>query len=99
MAFMTLPPNTSNVQLDEMRKAFFAGAQHLFASIMGILEPGAEPTEKDLVRMDHIDKELREFVSKMKAELDAPSRHWCAICGRLASQLHIDQAHRGAGAQ
>ena len=51
------------VQLQEMRNAFFAGAQHLFSSIMTILEPDAEPTEKDMERMDLIDKELRAFIN------------------------------------
>lgn len=51
------------VQLQEMRNAFFAGAQHLFSSIMTILEPDAEPTDKDLERMDLIDKELRSFIN------------------------------------
>lgn len=50
-------------QLQEMRNAFFAGAQHLFSSIMTILEPDAEPTDKDLERMDLIDKELRAFIN------------------------------------
>lgn len=49
-------------QLREMRMAFFAGAQHLFSSIMTIMEPGSEPTDKDLERMDLIDRELREFI-------------------------------------
>src|SRR5690606_29496803 len=45
-------------QLDQLRSAFFAGAQHLFGSIMGILDPGEEPTERDLRRMDLINHEL-----------------------------------------
>lgn len=55
-------PAASQAQLDEMRMAFFAGAQHLFASILTVLEPGADPTEADLKRMSLIDVELREFV-------------------------------------
>ena len=51
------------IQLEEMRNAFFAGAQHLFSSIMTILDPGADPTDKDLERMDLIDKELRAFIN------------------------------------
>ncbi len=51
------------VQLEEMRNAFFAGAQHLFSSIMTILDPGAEPTDKDLERMDAIDRELKAFIN------------------------------------
>lgn len=50
-------------QLQEMRNAFFAGAQHLFSSIMTVLDPGAEPTDKDLERMDLIDRELKAFIN------------------------------------
>lgn len=50
-----------DIQRKEMRKAYMLGAQHLFASIMGILDPGAEPTEKDLKRMDLIHNELEAF--------------------------------------
>ncbi|MBB3396840.1 hypothetical protein [Rhizobium sp. BK060] len=57
-----VPLDASPTQLEEMRNAFFAGAQHLFASIMTILEPDAEPTEKDLDRMSLIDAELRAFI-------------------------------------
>jgi hypothetical protein len=45
-----------------MRGAFFAGAQHLFASIMVIMDPGAEPTAADLARMSQIHEELERFV-------------------------------------
>lgn len=51
-----------------MRKAFFAGAQHLYASIMSFLEPGQEPTEKDEKRMEAIDKELRDYYEQFKKE-------------------------------
>lgn len=64
----TIPADAPQIQLDEMRNAFFAGAQHLFGSIMGILDPGAEPTENDLKRLDLIDKELREFISQFMAK-------------------------------
>lgn len=57
-----IPKDASPTQLEEMRSAFFAGAQHLFACITDILDPGEEPTEKDLQRMDQIDKELRRFI-------------------------------------
>ena len=62
----SIPTNAPQTQLDEMRNAFFAGAQHLFASIMGILEEGAEPTEADLRRMDQIDRELKVFIASYK---------------------------------
>lgn len=63
-----LPPDASPIQLQEMRKAFFAGAQHLFASIMSFLEEGQEPTNKDLDRMTLIHKELEEFVKELKQQ-------------------------------
>ena len=56
------------VQLDEMRQAFFAGAQHLFASIMTVLDSESEPTERDMRRMDSIDKELRGFIADYTAK-------------------------------
>lgn len=58
-----IPLDAPAIQLEEMRNAFFAGAQHLFSSIMTILEPDAEPTEKDLERMDLIDRELKAFIN------------------------------------
>ena len=53
-------------QVLETRRAFFAGAQHLFGSIMGILDPGSEPTDADLARMDNIDRELRRFADEIR---------------------------------
>lgn len=49
-------------QLREMRMAFFAGAQHLFGSIMTIMDEDREPTENDLRRMDLINTELEKFI-------------------------------------
>jgi hypothetical protein len=55
-------------QLREMRIAFFAGAQHLFGSIMTILDPDDEPTAADLKRLDDINDELNDFLADiMKA--------------------------------
>ena len=61
-----IPLDASALQLEEMRNAFFAGAQHLFASIMDIMDEDREPTEKDMQRMDLIDKELRVFIETYK---------------------------------
>jgi hypothetical protein len=67
LRYLSIPAGAPQIQIDEMQMAFFAGAQHLFASIMGILEPGdTEPTEKDLRRMDLIDAELKKFLAEMK---------------------------------
>jgi hypothetical protein len=57
------------VQLEEMKKAFFAGAQHLFSSIMTILDEDKEPTDADLKRMSLISDELDTFGKQFKEEL------------------------------
>lgn len=56
-----IPLNAPAVQLSEMRMAYMAGAQHVFASIIGMLDPGSDETPDDLRRMDLIHKELEDF--------------------------------------
>ena len=58
-----IPPEAGKQQLESMREAFFAGAQHLFASIMVGLDDDTEPTLNDLKRMDNIDVELKTFIA------------------------------------
>lgn len=62
-----IPLDAPAIQLEEMRNAFFAGAQHLFGSIMTLLDPGEEPTAADMRRMDLIDKELKAFIADFSA--------------------------------
>jgi hypothetical protein len=50
--------------IDEHKASFFAGALHLWASLMvtdGIMEPGGEPTPNDERRMGLINDELKRF--------------------------------------
>lgn len=54
-------------QVREMRLAFMAGAQHLFASVMAVLDPGDEPSAADLNRMNLIDAELRAVARELTA--------------------------------
>src|SRR3954462_7030772 len=54
-------------QYEMLRQAFFAGAQHLFASIMTTLEPG-EVTEADLSRIHAINEELEKFIEDFKLQ-------------------------------
>lgn len=61
---MAFDRNTPTEALDQHKQTFFAGALHLFGSIMsadGILEPGGEPTDNDEKRMHNIDAELKRF--------------------------------------
>jgi hypothetical protein len=63
MRIIAMDPDAPPDQVREMRMAFFGGAQHLFGTIMSILDPGNEPTDADMRRMDLIDKELKEFIT------------------------------------
>lgn len=53
-------------QVREMRMAYMAGAQHLFACVMVMLDPGEEPSVADLKRMGSIDAELRNFAGELR---------------------------------
>jgi hypothetical protein len=61
-----LSPGMSQGQIAMMRDCFFAGAQHLMASVLSSLDPDEEPTDDDLRRMDMIHKELENFLEDFK---------------------------------
>jgi len=72
MRIVAIPPGASAEQLDAMRMAYMAGAQHLFSSIMSILEPGQEETEADMRRMDLIDQELQAVSKELALRVAKP---------------------------
>lgn len=57
-----VPPD----QLEDVRNAFFAGAHHLFLTLVAIftLAPGTAPTPEDLARMEQIEAELEAFIAE-----------------------------------
>lgn len=61
--------DASEIQRSECRKAYFFGAEHVFMSMMGMLDsgPGTEPTELELERMDKLHAEITRFVDEIKA--------------------------------
>jgi hypothetical protein len=61
MAIVSGLTNAPINQLRDMRKAYMMGAQHLFSSIMVVMDPGGEATEADLRRMELIHIELEAF--------------------------------------
>ena len=61
-----IPLNAPGQQLHEMRLAYMAGAQHLFTSIMSMMDPGSEETDADMRRMDLINNELEAFRDELK---------------------------------
>lgn len=68
LRLIAVPKNASATQVSEMRKAFFAGAQHLFSSIICVLDGGQEATGADLRRMTRIHEELEQFLHEFKEE-------------------------------
>lgn len=60
-----MPADAPEVQVREMRLAFLAGAMHLFGSILQMLDPGSEPTERDFARMEKISTELAAAVQEL----------------------------------
>ena len=73
LRLQAVPHNAPAVQLQEMRMAFMAGAQHLFGSILSILDPGLEETDADLSRMDLIHKELAAFEQELRLRMTKPA--------------------------
>ena len=61
-------PEAGPIQLKETRMAFFAGAAHLFSSMMVGLDEGDDVTEPDVHQLNMIDAELREFIESFKKE-------------------------------
>lgn len=55
-------------QLREMRMAFFAGAQHVFHTIMTIMDDDHEPTNDDMRRVSLINDELTAFIAEFEKE-------------------------------
>jgi hypothetical protein len=74
MMLHVIPKDAPESQVAEMRKAFFCGAEHLFQSLMSILDPGKEPTEKDMDRMSLIHTELKAFRMDVTNTHAAPGR-------------------------
>ena len=63
---VVIPAHAGAVQRQEMRRAFYAGATTLLGSIMVVLDPGDEPTEADLQKMQGIHDELEQFTADLK---------------------------------
>jgi hypothetical protein len=63
-------PDALDDQVREMRMAFFAGAQHVFGSIMQVLDPDDGPTEADMRRMSAVHAELETFITEFTPMTD-----------------------------
>jgi hypothetical protein len=74
LRLMTMPDDPDPVRLEECRMAFFAGAQHVFGSLLTIMDEDREPTDADLAKMGQISDELDRFIVdfKRKHGIDLP---------------------------
>jgi hypothetical protein len=61
-----IPSDASAVQLQETRRAFYAGAVALFYTVATMLDEGQEPTEADLAKMDDLKAELDAWAQDVK---------------------------------
>jgi hypothetical protein len=64
-----VPAEAMPIQVQECRRAFYAGAESLLRAVMAGLDPGAEPTDADMVKMQEIEIELSQFVEDVKKGL------------------------------
>lgn len=66
MLILSMPKDAGEVQVREMRKAFFLGAQHLYACLLNIMDADREPTEADMKRMQLVHAELEVFEKRLR---------------------------------
>lgn len=61
-----LPKNVSLIQRQEMRRAFYAGAESILFRVITAFAPETEPTDADLQIMVDLDAELKAFAQAVK---------------------------------
>jgi hypothetical protein len=71
---LVLPPDASDTQRAETRKAWFLGAEHIFSTIMMVMDPGEEPSDRDLARMSKLHAELEAFKLELTSHHKAAER-------------------------
>lgn len=62
-----LPEDAGDVQVQETRRAFYAGAASMLRLVTTGLDEGSEATEADLQRLTDIDDEVQAFADDVKA--------------------------------
>ena len=61
-----LPRDAPAIQRQEMRRAFYAGAQGILHGVIAAFAPESEPTDEDLRMMESLEIELSEFAEAVK---------------------------------
>jgi len=65
-ARQVLHPQAPAIQKQEMRRAFYAGAQAILFRVIQALAPESEPTAEDLQVMQDLEDELQAFGKAIK---------------------------------
>lgn len=65
---LIMPPDASEVQRQEMRKAFFSGASHVFFCLCVAVDH-EESSEDSCNVMELLEKELNQFAAEFEAKL------------------------------
>jgi len=65
-----LPPNASDTQRRETRRAFYAGALSIFNVIVDSLTDGPEPQEEDVRTIEALSEELSAFAQVVREGKD-----------------------------
>lgn len=72
-AHFVIPKDAPPIQTREMRLAFMAGAEFVFQSIMSTLDPGENPTDDDMKRVEVIHDEIQAWRAVISERL-SPAR-------------------------
>lgn len=62
-----LPADAPPIQKQEMRRAFYAGAESILFRVITSFAPDAEPTAEDVQMMANLDQELKDFAQLVKS--------------------------------
>lgn len=74
---MVVPADAGEVQINETRQAFYAGASILFTALTspGMLDPGTEETEADMQTMADLQAEINEFGQVLDKQVLGKQEH------------------------
>lgn len=61
-------PKVGQVQREEMRKAYYAGASAVFYLLTSLMDEGDEVTQADLAYLDSINAELKAFLDDLRSK-------------------------------
>ena len=60
-------PNAHPTQKQEMRRAFYAGAQSILFRVIQSFAPESEPTDADVQIMENLHQELQDFAKLVQS--------------------------------